>query len=262
MYLGNPSLPLKFSLKDSISIAEKKLVENNWNKFDKFKSKLVLKPFYYFNYHFFKEKIVDEQNVIESSVDGFLSLDAIKLKLDEANGKLIFDNLKEITSKAPEIEFVKLNDNIEKKELKAIINLKIAEYFHIPKQNIVVSSIKKCFLPVYELEFLLNEKKVIVKVNAATNEILNPKDIPFREKSISEITQETLEELTDPSSWIKYIKEIFSGTGSFFVGKAKKQKGKKVIKTDKDFFKVFSSKIILLLIIFLALFLIFLAFFN
>jgi hypothetical protein len=262
MYLGNPSLPLKFSLKDSISAVEKKLVENNWDKFEQGKHKLVLKPFYYFNYHFFKEKIVDEQKVIESSVDGFLALDAITLKIAEINGKLISENLKEITSKAPEMEFIKLADDIEKKELKAIINLKIAGHFHIPKQNIVVSSIKKCFLPVYEIEFLLNEKKMIVKVNAVTNEILNPKDIPFREKSISEVTQETLEELTNPNSWIKYTKEIFSETGSFVLGKAKKQKGKKVVKKDRDYFQIFSSKIILLLIILLALFLIFLVLFN
>jgi len=263
MYLGNPSLPLKVSVKSAVSSAEKVLSERNWVDFKKSKTKLILIPYFYFSYHYFKEKIVNDEKIIESSVDGVLALNGVTIKIDKEFSEIIFKNLKDITSEAPNIDFEKIDDKLEKKELDDVIKLKIAEYFHVPKPNIVLSKIKKIYFPLYEFIFLVNEKELLFKINPIDGKIINLDEIPMREKSFSEITKETLEELSDPKVWVKYTKEILFKTGSVFSEKVKKEE-KKIVKDPKKIkpdFSIFSSKLSWFLIILLALFLIYLALF-
>ncbi|MDD3083795.1 MAG: hypothetical protein PHP82_02120 [Candidatus ainarchaeum sp.] len=267
MYLGNPSLPLNISLKEATHIVENALKDNNWINFTLKKTNLILFPYFYLNYHYFTEKIVSNEKVVENSFDGIIAIDGSILKINKEISEVIKKNLDKLTNNAPKINFSKVEVNINKKEINDVVKLKIAEYFKIPKQNVLISNTKTIFFPIYELIFDISGKEHSIKVGAVEGNIINVEEIPFREKNVSEITKETLTELSNPKAWVKYAKELFSKSFSITSEKVKKRsKVKKEVQSKNNFKKIdisfFSSKIVLLIIILLALFLIFLALFN
>jgi hypothetical protein len=261
MYLGNPLLPLNLSVDKALSKIKKVLKEKNWDSFDLGEMKLVLVPYFYFNYHYYKEKESEGEKVVEASGDGVLSLNAFELKIQEVTTKLIKENIEKAKNEAPEIEFSQLASELDKKEVKNILTFKTAEYLKLPKQNIVISSIKNVFMPIYETFITINKKTHKININAVSGEVLGIEQVPAREKGFIELTQETLNDLSKPENWLKYSKEILLGTG-----KKAKEKTKDTIKVqekkEKSFMSIFEKKWFIILIIILALFLIFLALFN
>lgn len=262
MYLGNPLLPLNISLADAEEIIRKEIRKKDWVDFNLKESKLLLVPYFYFNHHFFKE---DDDKKVKASIDGFLAMNGSTLKLEENVAKLINDNKTNSQKNIPKIKFSQVETNIEKKELLPVIKFKLSEYFQVPKQNIVVSSIKKFFLPIYEISFLINNQEYFFNVGAVEGNIFNSDEIPFREKKILEIIRETLRELSKPNNWLKYFKEIFLELKKLFFSKKEKDFIKKDSKKNTKFFPIFlnffSSKFFLLILMLLALFLIFISLF-
>ncbi len=269
MYLGNPLLPQTISVDQALSKVKKVLEEKNWSEFEVGTVKLILVPYFYFNYHYYVEKNNKDEKVIDKSVDGFLAINANSLNVDEKIAKLIKSNIKNLTNQVPELEFEELPINIEKNEQKIVIGLKIAEFFKIPKQTVLVSSIKKCFLPLYETNVTIQNKIYKININAfVESDLIGVEKIPTREKGFVEITKETLADLSTPAGWATYSKGLLGEVTKEVVSNTKevsKTTTQKITTTKKNDFKfdfsLFSNKWVLGLIIILGLFLIYLAFF-
>ena len=73
---GKPLLPLKKSTEDIVGTINKTLKEKHWHKFELATVKLVLVPHYLFHYHYFLEKEVGKDKIVEGSFSGKLLIDA------------------------------------------------------------------------------------------------------------------------------------------------------------------------------------------
>ncbi|MFA5763677.1 MAG: hypothetical protein WC915_02605 [archaeon] len=269
MYIGNPLLPKTISVDQALSKVKKVLQEKNWSNFEIGTPKLILVPYFYFNYHYYLEKNNKDEKIIDKSVDGFLAINANTLNVDEKITKLIKSSIKNLTSDPPELEFEELPINIEKKEQKIVTGLKVAEFFKIPKQSVLVSSIKKCFLQLYEINITIEDKIYKINANACIeSNLIGVEKIPIREKGFVELTKEALSDLSTPAGWVTYSKGLLGEVTNEVLSTTKevsKKTTEKIVITKKTDFKfdftMFSNKWVLGLIIILGLFLIYLAFF-
>ncbi|MDD4250824.1 MAG: hypothetical protein PHX27_01375 [Candidatus ainarchaeum sp.] len=267
MYLGNPLLPSKTTIDEATSMVKKVLLEKNWVEIKKPKVRILLESYFFFNYHYFNESS-SKENIIENSVDGLLAINAFTLLIDKEISDLIIKNSKDVSNVAPSIDFIKIKSIIDKKNAGEVIKLKVAEHFKVSKKNVVVSGIKKYMVSFYELTFNINKKDIVVLVNSVNGKIIDSTRIPVREKELMEVTKETLQELAHPNSWLKYTKEIFLEIGTKLSKKLKKGKQKNnviLIKDlkEKNFTKSLAfldSKLVWIIIILLAIFLIYLSF--
>ena len=108
MYLGNPLLPLTLPVNEALVKVEAVLKEKSLIDFEIGTMKLVLIPYFFFNYHYYTQKEENNQLVIDKTVDGKLILNANKLKIEKDLLKLFEKNVKKITNDAPKLEFVGL----------------------------------------------------------------------------------------------------------------------------------------------------------
>ena len=125
--------------------------------------KLVLIPYFFFNYHYYTQKEENNQLVIDKTVDGKLVLNANKLKIETNLLKLFETNIKKITNDAPTLEFVELETLVGKIHQNEILQVKAAEEFNIPKNQVVISSINKYYLPMYETFITINKENYQIK---------------------------------------------------------------------------------------------------
>ncbi|MCX6801002.1 MAG: hypothetical protein NTZ73_02345 [Candidatus Diapherotrites archaeon] len=262
-------MPIKLVPADAVkSLDDIIRKKKRWHKFEIATLKLILVPYFYFNYHYFKEKEKGGEKIIESSVDGFLAMNGETLQIDEETTTLIKENIKAASAEAPGIEFEIIETGIEKKEQETVLKLKLAEYFQISKANVVISSTKKILLPLYKSFVTVEEGTFQVLINAVNGEISGIEKVPARERELIEITKETINELKDPAAWVEYTKGILFETKKIVVPKKMAEKSARESKKsgsgegfsiDLNFF---SSKWILVLIMILALFVIYMALFG
>jgi hypothetical protein len=271
LYVGSPLLPLKVTGKKVAKDIESSIKEKNWHEFKIATLKLSLVPYFLFNYHYFKEKEVNGEKIIESSVDGFLLLNGESVSVEKDLSNLVKSNIKDVSNEAPLIPFEEKETTIDKKEQSEIIQFKIAEYFHVPKENVVISNVKKVLIPFYETFVEVKEGIFNIKINAVDGKVYGIDEVPEREKGFVELTKETINDLKDPKKWIEYTKELLVESGKFTKNKGKKVSiitSKKIIeKTKKKEFlssltNMFMSNWFLILLIIIALFLIWVGLFS
>ncbi|MGI6589268.1 MAG: hypothetical protein ACOX1V_01230 [Candidatus Iainarchaeum sp.] len=270
MYLGNPLLPINISSSKAEELIKKELSKRNWVEFDIPPLKLNLVPCFLFNYHYYIESDNEGKNTIKSTVHGILAIDGHEIKLRPDLVELLKHNWKDTMQEVPRGEFVEKYCNISKNDQMEVIKLKVAHYFDIPKQNVVISDLRKLLVPFYKTTIKVNQIEYKLSINAVDGVIEGIKEVPNREKSYLEITKETINELKTPSNWIKYSKEVIGEVTSFVTRppkKSVKNKDKPNSTNSKQSnkkinFKVFESRAILLLIILLALLLIFVSIFR
>ena len=264
MYVGDPLLPAKIGGKEVAETLSTVLKEKNWHEFKLATLKLTLVPYFLFNYHYYKEKEDEGEKIIESSVDGFLALNGVSVKVEEKTEKLILENINEAGNEAPKIEFEEKETNIDKREQDAVLQFKTAEFFGVPKNNVVISSAKRVLVPFYETFVEVKEGTFDIRINAITGDIDGIDKVPKREKGFVEITEDTLDDLKDPKMWLEYTKGLFAETGKYVGKKGKKlvdSSGKKVIPKEKvqeagiDF-SILTNKWVLIAIMIIAVFLI------
>jgi hypothetical protein len=266
MYLGNPLLPVKLDEKRLVKKVKLTLEEKNW-AFEVPSPKLILMPYFLFNYHYFLEEEKEGRKVVKESKDGLLALNGHTLKINEEIAKLMKKVLKLGTNDAPELEFEEKETMLEKKKEETILSVKTAEYFKIVKESVIISNAKKFLVPFYEFNIEIEKKNYSLTINAMDSPkkdgdlvLKGIDDIPTREKGIAEVTQETLDDLTKPDAWIDYSKGLLKETSKLFSEENKDSK--KNIAEKKDIMSgpsFLSSKWVLVLIIILALFIIYLA---
>lgn len=268
MFLGNPMLPVLLPVDEALQKITKILEEKNWQEFEIDSTKLVLTPFFFYQYHYFIEEEKDSKKIIKETVDGYISLNANLLIINENVAKLIRNKIYEQHTTAPEIEFVEQEINVSKKEQEKLLIIKTAQHFSIPKENLVVSKIQQVLVPFYETYIKINSEKYFVRLNAVDGNIHGFDKIPEREKSVVEVTRETFDDLTSPSKWATYTKNLLIETKNSVINsttKNVKEKSKKNIEIKNKIPKTLNlsfleSKWVLILIMILALMLIYLAF--
>ena len=264
MYLGNKLLPLSLSAKEALAKIGEVLSQKNWKDFDGGELKLVLVPYYLYNYHFHTEAENEGEVFVQSSKDGQLALNGSSLLVEEKTTNLILENMEAISEQAPEIEHEIKKSVITKVTQEHILKIKTAEFFKINKDNVIVSNVKQVMIPMYESFITVDGKTHEIIVDGTTGNIYGIEEVEEREKGMVEITQETLHDLKDPKAWLIYTKGLAIETRKFFAEKNDKPRVKneeKVAAPVVSRVSFLSSKWIYVLIIILALFLIYIAFF-
>ncbi len=264
MYLGNPMLPLALSAKEALEKLNKILAEKNWKDFEAGELKLVLVPYYFFSYHSHTEKEVGGEKIVSSSKDGMLALNGSSLLIEDKKTNIIKENLQKLDQEIPQIEHEVKNSQITKSNQDHILKIKTAEFLQIEKDNVVISNVKKIMFPMYESFITIKKETYNIIISAVDGEVYGIEKVPEREKGFLEITQETFRDLKDPKQWVEYTKGLAVETKNFLT--EKKHSPSDVpevsIKTlGKNKLSLLSTKWFIILIILLALFLIYLAFF-
>ncbi len=262
MYLGSPLLPMNVSLQKATQDLKEAFAKKYWNEPEIVNETLLLVPYLLFNYHYYVEKQEEGSQKIKKAFNGILAIDAHAIKIEEHMTDLIKYNWKKSDQNTPKKEFDEKWNNIDKKEQYEIVKLKTAEYFDVPKQNVLITSIRKVLVPFFVFKVTCNETEYKVKMNVVDGTFYGLEGVLPREKGTLELTKETLNELKKPSKWVEYSKEIIFGAAN--VGKkvasVEKEKSfkEKGTKTNLAFF---ARPEILIIIMLLALLLIYLALF-
>ena len=268
MYLGNPLLPITVTAESAEASLKKKLAQKNWHEYELAKLKLDLVPYFLFNYHYYIESDNGGKSTIKNTVHGTLAVDGHDISVREDLTDLIKYTWKKAVAEVPRDEFDEKWCNIEKKEQDEVLQLTTAEHFNVPKQNVVISSARKFFVPLYKTSVKLEEYEYQFIINAVDGTISGLKEVPVREKGYMEITKETVRELKSPKSWVKYSKEALTeGTVAIFKGEKGKSK-EKITQTKTSFsskslnLSWLDSKPVWILIILLAILLILIGLFR
>jgi hypothetical protein len=260
--LGNPLLPINFTLASAADAVKKELSKRHWKEFELKPLKLDLVPYFLFNYHYFIEAESNGHKVVKKSIDGILAVDGHDVSIREDLVELLKNNWKKAGSGTPKGAFDEKWCNIEKKDQEEVLKVKTAEHFEVPKGNVVISSARKMFLPLYKTSVSLGGKEYKLTINGVDGAIEGIEIVPNREKGYLEITSETINDLKTPANWGRYAKEIAGGgvsikTKDWKFSIAKETKSSKGI--DLSFL---NSKWVFILIMLFALFLIFLGIFR
>ncbi len=261
MYLGNPLLPIKITPAEAVEKLNKEIKKKNWYEFELTPLKLTLVPYFLFNYHYYIENDNEGKNVIKSTVHGILAVDGHDIEIRTDLIDVLKYNWKNTMQEIPRGEFSERYCNIDKKDQNEVLQLKTAQHFNVPKENVVISEPRKLLLPEYWTTAKIAGKKYELTYNAVDASFGGMKEIPERQKGYMELTKETFNELKDPKNWLLYSAQVIEEGLSFAVdpkSKNGKNKSKPQLTTTKSKFSlsIFESKGILLLIILLAILLI------
>jgi len=254
-------LPINFTSTGAADSVKKELSKRNWREFELKPLRLDLVPYFLFNYHYFIEAESNGHKVVKKSIDGVLAVDGHDVKMREDLVELLKSNWKKAASGTPKGAFDEKWCNIEKKDQEEVLKMKTAEYFSVPKGNVVISSARKMFLPLYRTNISLGKKDYSLTVNAVDGAIEGIGEVPNREKGYIEITSETINDLRTPSNWGKYVNEIITGKATEapkvkkFANDAK-QKGRGID------LSILNSKWVLIFLMLFALFMIFVGIFR
>lgn len=253
MYLGNPLLPINLTATSAADSVKKELGKRFWRGYELRPLKLNLVPYFLFNYHYYLEQDPQGNKSIKKSTHGILALDGHGIAVREDLVELIKHNWKKGTPIVPKGEFYEKWNNVGKREQDAVLALKTAEYFGVPKSNVVTSAARQVFIPFYKTGVSLGGKEYNLIINAVDGTIEGIKNIPQREKGYLEITRETVDELRDPKNWLKYSQEAVVGAMEGTSSRIKEGVMPAVRgKEKKDRLAVFESEVILVLIMVLA----------
>lgn len=268
MYLSSPLLPINASIPKINQQIKEALSKKDWREIEIEKPTLILVPYFLYNYHYYTEHKDDGKGIIKDTFDGILVINGHTIKIEEDLVELIKHTWKKSVQTTPKEKFEEKWNNIDRKQQHEVIQLKTAEYFDVPKQNVIVTSVRKVLLAFYLTKVKIDHQEFDIKVNALNEKIIGLEKIPSREKGLIELTKETISDLKKPKNWWIYSKELFVDTKKSISSKRKEKKevsgesNKKEVSKKISFdLSIFSTKAVLILIILLALFLIYLALF-
>lgn len=158
LYLGNPLLPINITAKSAEEATRKGLVVKGWGDFELEPLVLNFVPYFLFNYYYYLEENVDGKPSIKNALHGVIALDGHEVKIRSDLAQLVKANWRKSTQIAPKGNFNTKWCNIEKKEQDAVLQLKTAEYFGVPKDQVVISSARKFFVPFYKTRVIAGKK--------------------------------------------------------------------------------------------------------
>ncbi len=221
MYLDAPAFPVSFPIEKTIELIDSLVKSKYWEDFKVGSLKLIYLPYWVFNYTAYEEKEDKGRKETKELAFGKMSFADIPGELDEATASL-YSSVEKETSNTPseDYPFEVRKAKFSSSDVKEIAGVKLASNLGIAKENVIVSAVEKTYLPIWSTSVTIAEKNYRMEINAVSGEIMNEKEIPEREKGWLDITAETIEELKNPGTWVKYTREVGKSvapkTGSFF----------------------------------------------
>jgi hypothetical protein len=208
MFLGTPALPIKIGADKARELLEKAFRARNWKDASVEAEKLVLVPYYFFEYAAYREKEKAGERIVSKVERGKLVLDAEKAEVVEGIAEQLPEE-KEMLRELPEgIKLELKKAPLEEKEARKICLFKTAEKLARAIDKVSIMNLRPFYFPLWEMQARINGEKLALHLSAVNGAILEEKDIPVREKTAAEITKETLEELRNPKAWVQYSRDL------------------------------------------------------
>jgi len=223
MFVGNPVFPISFNLEQVAGLVEETLRKKNWRAFEKGEIKLVLTPFYIFYY----DAVVEEEGKATGenrSTGESRPTGKGKASKESKRGRLALNGEtaelgKEIAESMPEEEELvkELPDTyplivrkplFSKAEAEKIALLKTASMLGADRDNVILTGFKQIYCPMWIAFVTVAGQTRQLEISGVTGQVFGEEMVPVREKGFVEITKETLQELKEPGSWLRYSKEI------------------------------------------------------
>jgi len=214
MLLEHPALKLTVGVQDIINIIEALLREKNWKKFELMNFKLVYTPMYVFNYDVLMEQDVQGQTYSQG-FSGTMALNAVNSKLEPV--------VTEILEKQPveyekdishDFEYELEKPAITRDELKDTCQIKMAGKFNVGKEAIAASGFRLIYWPVWRVFVTLPKRIQKINIEAVSGYTLNIEEVPEKEKTWMQVTEETIDLLKTPEGWMKLSKSAASMAAS------------------------------------------------
>ncbi|MDO8647477.1 MAG: hypothetical protein Q7R70_03605 [Candidatus Diapherotrites archaeon] len=214
MFLTKPSFPVSFTKEQLGELVKKTLGRKFWHHYETKSTMLQFLPYYFFAYDaFFEEKNADSGAlVVKDTQAGSMALNAQSGEFDESLLELGESEEPIMLKESPAPEGIEVDierANMSESEVKKIAPIRLAAKLGVSKQNVELSNFKLVFVPFWRVEVIINEETFELVVNATTGEIAPEDEIPYREKSIMELTGETAMELRRPSAWLEYSRAVY-----------------------------------------------------
>ena len=226
--LDYPAFPVSFSLENSMKLLEKILKEKNWHEFETGNVALEYVPFLLFNSDSFSEEHTKDDKLVKETTSGFYVLNTTTRTLNSeiASEFKKLDN--ELGKEAEESYSPKIIENmLDEKSAVKISQSLLAKELEIPRYNIIITGMREIYVPFWVVYVTVAEGTFKIKISAINGKVFGSEKVPIREKGFMEITEETLEELKNPSAWLKYTKEIVIGSGDKKINEPKKERKRK-----------------------------------
>ena len=141
-----------------------------------------------------------------------MALNAVSGEFDEDVSALLEDSEPVILKESPVPEGVEVEIEriaFSEAELKRVAPMRLAAKLEVAKHNVELSGIKLAFVPFWEIFVKLEEQEFELVVNAVNSEFAEETEIPYRKKSLMELTAETMSELKSPNAWVDYSGRIY-----------------------------------------------------
>ncbi len=207
------ALPIKISIEKAREKVEKLLKEKRWKDFTiraqtnkpslkitRSSAGLNYRCYYYFNY----SATIEKEGVVNKVEIWHSIMDAKTLQID--NSFLKKFSIYDIEEKE-EANYEK--PKTDKTVLKRIAAVKIAEKFATKKENVEIFEDFIFYCPFWQINVKIEgeDKTYHFQVNAYSGDLNGP-EIPEKPETLTEIVEETIEDLKDPKKWVQYTKEI------------------------------------------------------
>lgn len=214
MFLSKPCFPVSFSKEELEGLVKETLGGKHWRDFKTVSTTLLFEPYYFFSYDVFFEKKQEETGalVVSDTQAGSMALNAVSGEFDEEISALAEEEEPVILKESPVPEGVKTEIErvgLSEQEIKRIAPMRLAAKLEVSKSSVEISGIKLAFVPFWRVEVEINGKNFELVVNAVNGEVAPEDEIPYREKSLLELTGETLSELKSPNAWLDYSGRVY-----------------------------------------------------
>ncbi|MFH0986825.1 MAG: hypothetical protein V1911_02120 [Candidatus Micrarchaeota archaeon] len=225
MILENPALVLNIGMKDIMEILESTLKEKNWRNFDMANMKLVYVPYYIFNYDTLVEQKMQDQT-FSQGFSGTMAMHAVSGKLEplliEVMEKQPVNYEREVSH---DLKFEAQKAAINMAEVKDTAKIKLAGQFNVGKDSMATSGFRLVYWPVWVVFVTLPNKKIQkMEVEAVSGYPMNIEEVPERELTWVEVTQDTIEKMKTAQGWAELSKTAASAVGGAAKAAAAKSK--------------------------------------
>ncbi len=205
MKLQYPAPVLSLPLDAVSKVVASTLKKKHWHRFTTGTVKLVYVPIWIFTYDAF----VAQNGVVVNETSGKIAIDATNGNVWEAVPYVLEEMPIELTKETRhEYKMEVLSPTISKDEAKDLAVLKLSAMLGVPKDNIKIVGGEIVLWPIWRVWVDVHSGTYRLDVDAVSGQLFGAEKVPVRERGWYEITEEVLQELRQPSAWIRYINEL------------------------------------------------------
>ncbi len=205
MKLEYPAPVLSLPLDAVSKIVASTLKKKHWHRFTTGTVKLVYVPIWIFTYDAF----VAQNGVVVNETSGKIAIDATNGSVWDAVSYVLDEMPIELTKETRhEYKMETLSPTISKDEAKELAILKLSAMLGVPKDNIKIVGGEIVLWPIWRVWVDVRSGTYRLDVDAVSGQLFGAEKVPVRERGWYEITEEVLQELRQPSAWIRYINEL------------------------------------------------------